>query len=109
VILKIDLICNRTIANLDDILCFLFEKWFASWVEENLHRNARIFINVRDFYDEWLAHPERIGLLVLVAWPASRKRRFADLLFEDPAGNSFSPLLAAKPVTSWISLDSMMQ
>ena len=65
------------------------------WVRENLSKDSRIFINLRDFPESMLRKPERIFQVVhhLSSLPSS-ERPFG-LMYEEPTGKSMPQELAA--------------
>ena len=70
----------------DDINKLLSER--MSWVRKNLSKEARIFINLRDFPAAMSSKPERIFQVVHYLSSLPRTERPFGLIYEDPSGKS---------------------
>jgi len=77
--------------------CKLVEKRM-NWVYDNIHRNARILVNLRDLAETIYVHPERVFEFVAFLAKMPKEKRMYCLAFEDPLGE-FLP----EDVASWSS------
>jgi Ca2+-binding EF-hand superfamily protein len=65
------------------------------WVRENLSRDAKIFINLRDIADAIINEPERVFKVVKYLSSLPANQRPFGLIFEEPTGNYLPDHLAA--------------
>ena len=65
------------------------------WVRENLSKDSRIFINLRDFPESMLKNPKRIFQVVHYLSSLPPSERPFGLMYEEPSGKSMPHELAA--------------
>ncbi len=84
---------DYTIFNVEKITKLFSQR--MEWVRENLSRDAKIFINLRDIADAIINEPERVFKVVKYLSSLPANQRPFGLIFEEPTGNYLPDHLAA--------------
>ena len=95
-IIEVDLVCSGIDYKKfppEDINKLLSDR--MRWVRENLSKDSRIFINLRDFPDSMRRKPERIFQVVHYLSSLPPSERPFGLMYEEPTGKSLPQELAA--------------
>ena len=83
-IIEIDTLRHRREMKVDD-WCKILKKRFK-WIKENLHSDAKIFVNFRDFSDAMFHNVEDVLKIALFMGMLPPDLRPFGLMFEEPRG-----------------------